>query len=343
MIKYTTGDLLEDNAQAIVNTVNCVGVMGRGIALQFKKKFTQNFKAYAAACEQGRVMPGKMFVYTNDDMFGPKWIINFPTKRHWKGKSRMEDIAQGLDDLVKVVKDKQIQSIAIPPLGSGLGGLNWQDVKKLIETKLATLPDVEVRIYEPSNVAEKKHVAEIKVPKMTAGRAALVGLVDRYLNGLLDPSISLLEVHKLMFFLQEAGEPLRLNYHKAAYGPYADNLRHVFNAIEGHFIKGYQDGGDAPDKQIELMPNVIEQACDFLNDKPETKQHFDRVAQLVEGFETAYGLELLSTVYWVAKNEGACSIEQAREKIHCWNERKKQFSEKQITVAYQTLQKQQWV
>ena len=255
----------------------------------------------------------------------------------------MEDIAQGLDDLVKVVKDKQIQSIAIPPLGSGLGGLNWQDVKKLIETKLASLPDVEVRIYEPSNVAEKKNVAEIKVPKMTAGRAALVGLVDRYLNGLLDPSISLLEVHKLMFFLQEAGEPLRLNYHKAAYGPYADNLRHVFNAIEGHFIQGYQDGGDAPDKQIELMPNVIEQACDFLKDKPETKEHFDRVAQLVEGFESAYGLELLSTVYWVAKNEGANSIEQAREKIHGWNERKKQFSEKQITVAFQTLQKQQWI
>lgn len=190
---------------------------------------------------------------------------------------------------------------------------------------------------------EQKNVAETKVPKMSFGRVALVGLVDRYLNGLLDPSISLLEVHKLMFFLQETGEPLRLKYHKAAYGPYADNLRHVFNAIEGHFIKGYQDGGDVPDKQIELMPNVIEQATAFLRDKPETQAHFSRVAKLVEGFETAYGLELVSTVYWVVKKEGAASVEQAREKIHSWNERKKQFSERQITVAYQTLQKQQWV
>ncbi len=343
MIKYTTGDLLEDNAQAIVNTVNCVGVMGRGIALQFKKKFAQNFKAYAAACEQRLVKPGKMFVYSNDDMFGPQWIINFPTKRHWKGKSRMEDIAQGLGDLVKVVRDNQIQSIAIPPLGSGLGGLDWQLVKHLIESKLSGLSGVEVRIYEPSNVSGQKIVAEAKAPKMTAGRAALVGLVDRYLNGLLDPTISLLEVHKLMFFLQEAGEPLRLNSHKATYSPYADNLRHVLNAIEGHFIKGYQDGGDAPDKQIELMPNVVEQTTVFLKDKPETQEHFSRVAKLVEGFETAYGLELLSTVYWVVKNEGASSIDQAREKIHSWNECKKQFSEKQIAVAYQILQKQQWI
>lgn len=343
MIKYVTGDLLDDKAEAIVNTVNCVGVMGRGVALQFKKKFPENYKVYAAACKQDEVVPGKMFVSRNEDMFGPDWIINFPTKRHWRQKSRIEDIETGLDSLVKVIEEKQIKSIALPPLGSGLGGLDWQQVKALIVSKLNHLTSVEIRIYEPSNIANSKAIAEQDEPNMTAGRAALVGLIDRYLKGLLDPTVSLLEVHKLMFFLQEAGEPLRLNYQKASYGPYADNLRHVLNKIEGHFITGYQDGGDAPDKQIELMPSVTTEANNLLQSNLNTQHYFKRVVQLVEGFESAFGLELLATVYWVIKKEGAESFEGIKEKVHTWSERKKQFSEQQLQVAYQRLQKQSWV
>jgi O-acetyl-ADP-ribose deacetylase (regulator of RNase III) len=343
MIHYTTGDLLQDSAEAIVNTVNCVGVMGRGIALQFKKKFPENFKAYEQACKQGAVMPGRMFVYKSTDLFGPKFIINFPTKRHWKGKSRMEDIEAGLNDLVRVLQQNHIQSIAIPPLGSGLGGLDWQAVKESINNKLANLEGIEIKIYEPSNIADSKTVSSIDVPKMTAGRAALVALMQRYINGLLDPSISLLEVHKLMFFLQEAGEPLRLNYRKAAYGPYADNLRHVFNKIEGHFIQGYQDGGDAPDKQLDLVAGAKQQAETYLDHHPDTHQRLNRVADLVEGFESAYGLELLATVYWVITKEGARTVEEAIQKIHAWSERKKQFSPKQINLAYNTLIEKAWV
>lgn len=343
MIEFKQGDLLEDSAQAIVNTVNCVGVMGRGIALQFKKKFPENFKAYAAACEQGQVRIGRMFVSRNRDMFGPEYIINFPTKRHWRAKSRREDVAAGLDDLVRVLRSKNIQSVAIPPLGCGLGGLDWVEVKALIKEKLAALSGITVRIYEPSDIALKKKVAAKNAPPITPGRAALIGLVDRYLKGLLDPTITLLEVHKLMFFLQEAGEPLRLDYQKAAYGPYANNLRHVFNALEGHYIRGYQDGGDAPDKQLDLVPGAIESADSLLQQQEATKQRFERVSRLVEGFESAYGLELLSTVYWVKNREGAGTVEDALNKTHAWNERKQQFTRKQVEIAYQVLNEQGWI
>lgn len=343
MIEYTTGDLLSAKTEALVNTVNCVGVMGRGIALQFKKKFPDNFKAYATACKNEQVKPGLMHIYDREDMFFPRYIINFPTKNHWKSKSKMRDIESGLDDLVQVIKSKKISSIAIPPLGSGLGGLPWLDVKQKIEEKLASLEGVQILVYEPSAIAEQKTLAEQPPPSMTQGRAALLMLMQSYINGLLDPAISLLEVHKLMFFLQEAGEPLRLNYKKAAYGPYANNLRHVFNRIEGHYITGYQDGGDAPDKQIDLTPGVIQKAAETLKDSPQTQERMRRVERLVEGFETPYGLELLSTVYWVAKNESAQNLEQVIRQVHAWSERKKEFTPKQIDLAYQLLKQHSWL
>ncbi|MCO6433648.1 type II toxin-antitoxin system antitoxin DNA ADP-ribosyl glycohydrolase DarG, partial [Nitrosomonas nitrosa] len=240
MIEFTRGDILQADVEAIVNTVNCVGVMGRGIALQFKKAWPKNFKAYAAACKKNEVQPGKLFVFATQQLANPRYIINFPTKRHWRDASRMEDIDSGLDALAATIREKHIQSIAIPPLGCGLGGLDWNQVKQKIEQSLSALPDVYVLIYEPQGAPENDRVAHTpSAPKMTAGRAVLIELLQRYLAGLLDPTISLLEVHKLLYFMQEAGQPLRLKYQKAHYGPYAENLRHVLNAIEGHFISGY--------------------------------------------------------------------------------------------------------
>ena len=239
MIELTCGDILKSEADALVNTVNCVGVMGRGIALQFKNMYPDNFKAYAVACKRETVQPGRMFVYETGQLTSPRFIINFPTKRHWRGKSRIEDIDAGLADLVKVVRDKGIRSIAIPPLGAGLGGLDWNEVRPRIEHMLTTLADVRVLVFEPNGAPTNDKMVHVReVPKMTEGRAALVELMQRYLGGLLDPFITLLEVHKLMYFMQEAGEPLRLRYVKAPYGPYAENLRHVLRAVEGHLIAG---------------------------------------------------------------------------------------------------------
>src|SRR5438093_4557083 len=211
MIEFRSGDILKSEAEALVNTVNCVGVMGRGIALQFKNAFPENFKAYAAACKRGEVQPGRMFVFGTGQLTPPRYIINFPTKRHWRGKSRIEDIEAGLTALAEVIRDKRIRSIALPPLGSGLGGLEWSKVQSCIEAALRPLDDVQIHVYEPKGAPVTDRMAHRRqVPKMTAGRAALVELMHRYLAGLLDPFVSLLEVHKLMYFLHEYGVQLRL-------------------------------------------------------------------------------------------------------------------------------------
>lgn len=345
MIELTTGDILKDDSDAIVNTVNCVGVMGRGIALQFKSAWPENFKAYALACKRDQVQPGRMFVFDTEQITSPRYIINFPTKRHWRDKSRLQDIDAGLVALVAEIEQRGIRSIAIPPLGSGLGGLQWHDVLPRIERAVQALSEVRIRIYEPSGAPQADKMQQNRnVPNMTAGRAALVELMSRYIRALLDPTISLLEVHKLMYFMQAAGEPLRLKYVKAPYGPYAENLRHVLKAIEGHMVAGYADGGDNPTKPLSLVPGIASEAMAFLDAHPPTKARLDRVGKLVDGFETSFGLELLATVHWVATNDGF-AITQANvvQRVHAWSERKQKFTSRQIGIALDVLADQGWI
>ena len=181
-----------------------------------------------------------------------------------------------------------------------------------------------------------------EVPDMTPIRATLVKLIHRYLAGLLDPFVTLIEVHKMMYFMQAAGEPLKLNYRQASYGPYAENLQHVLNAIEGHMVTGYADGGDEPDKQLQLVPGAIDDATVFLDAHAETRERFNRVTNLVEGFESPFGLELLATVHWVMKHESIDYVPEIVERVHAWNERKIQFSSRQIGLAVNVLSRQDW-
>lgn len=344
MIRYVQGDILEADADALVNTVNCVGVMGRGIALQFKRAFPANFKAYSAACERGEVQPGRMFVHETGELAGPRYIINFPTKVHWRGKSRIEHIESGLEALVAEIRTRGIRSVAIPPLGSGLGGLDWAEVRPLIDRALSELPDVDAQVYEPVGVPESARARLTRTtPRMTPGRAALVGLMNRYLAALMDTSVSLLEVHKLGYFLQAAGEPLRLRFKKAWYGPYAENLRHVLAEMEGNLIRGYASEGDTPDTELALVPGAVQKAEGFLASETGTQERFDRVARLVEGYETPYGLELLATVHWVATREGARDRRRIADATRQWGHRKRQFTDEQIELAVDRLQSQDWL
>ena len=181
------------------------------------------------------------------------------------------------------------------------------------------------------------------VPNMTPSRAALVVLMDGYIRVLLDPYITLLEVHKLMYFMQVAGEPLKLRFVKGHYGPYAENLRHQLHAVEGHFISGYLDGGDKPSKPLDLVPGAVEDARAVLNSVDDTRQRIQRVRRLVEEFETAYGLELLATVHWILDREQPRHFGHLAQLVGAWGPRKRRFTERQLRIAAERLHETDWV
>lgn len=351
MIERTCGNLLEADVEALVNTVNTVGVMGKGIALQFKKAFPENFKAYKKACDAQELHPGKMLVVETHELPGvAKYIINFPTKRHWRGKSKMEDIESGLAALVDEVRNYQIKSIAVPPLGCGNGGLRWSEVLPRIESAFETLPDVRVLVYEPAgSPAPRKMLDRTKRPDMTPGRAAVLCLMNRYSVPGYVYRLSMLEIQKLAYFMQEAGQGLKLNFTKHHYGPYADNLRKVLERIDGHFIEGYGDGvgTNSPETPITLLADAADEAEEFLHKDEEAQQHFDAVANLIEGYETPYGMELLSSVHWVAKfecPEARKDVDAAIRQVHAWNPRKRQLMQAaHIRAAWSTLQHHKWL
>ena len=332
-----SGDLLKEKVDALVNTVNCVGIMGKGIALQFKMAYPENFKAYKKACDHGEVIIGKMFITETQGLFQPKYVINFPTKKHWREKSNIDYIEQGLDDLVKQIERLNIKSIALPPLGCGYGGLNWETVKRSITSKLEHLENVEIKLFAPSKspLPEKLQINTEK-PNMTPGRAALLGLIKNYKQ--IGYQVTMLEVQKLMYFLQIAGEPLRLKFTKYKYGPFSNQIHHVLQRMEGHFIKGY--GDRSGQIQISLLPEGGEEAEKFLSKNYETQRRFQKVLDLIEGFETPYGLELLATVHWTIDQEKISTFDEIVKSIQNWNPRKKTlFGRKHIEVAKDRLEK----
>ncbi|KEQ19355.1 type II toxin-antitoxin system antitoxin DNA ADP-ribosyl glycohydrolase DarG [Endozoicomonas numazuensis] len=336
MIKLTQGNLLRANAEALVNTVNCVGYMGKGIALQFKKAFPENFTAYHQACKKQLVVPGSMFVYEYGDMIQRRVIINFPTKRHWRNPSRMEDVESGLLALVEEVKARNIKSIAIPPLGCGLGGLNWSEVKPRIEAAFSELPDVEVLLYEPKGApAPKDQPVSTSKPEMSHSQALMILLMARYHQ--FDYRLSLLEFHKLAYLLQEQGADLKLRYKAHHYGPYATNIRHLLFKMEGHFITGSGDD-ENPEREIELLPGAIEEAEAFLSGNEDARVWLEAVSRLIDGFETPYGMELLSSVLWVKNHENVSSAEDVMTKIRTWSKRKaNMFTPFQVKAALSHL------
>ena len=340
MITYVSKNILDSEAVALVNTVNTVGIMGKGIALQFKEKFPLNFKLYQKACKNTEVRTGKMFVTETGLLTNPQYIINFPTKTDWRSNSRLEDIAEGLNDLVRVVKEKNIQSIAIPPLGCGNGGLDWNDVKPLIEEKLKPLIEiVNIEIIEPGHHSYAR-TTKAEAPPLTKPRAIVLALADAY--RVLGFDISHLELQKLAYFMQEMGQSdLKLKYTKGAYGPYATNLKHLLVYLEGYYIKGqirFQDM--KPVDPLQLSEDKIPEVSAYLksNLTVEETERLKRVESLINGFESPYGLELLASVLWTKKITGSSEIATVVEYIHDWSNRKRNLMyPEQIGIALQRI------
>lgn len=305
MIRYTTGNLVAAEAEALVNTVNEVGVMGKGIALMFREAFPASAQAYEAACEKGEVKVGRVLVTRNAQLMGPKWIIHFPTKKHWRHPSRLQWIRDGLQDLKRVVRELRIASVAVPPLGCGNGGLEWREVRREIEGALSELDEVDVQVFEPTD----EYLADAKrrgVETLTPARALVAEMVRRY--EVLDLECTNLEVQKLAWLLQRTvvrlglSNPLRLKFVADQYGPYADGLRHLLDALDGSYLHCQKRLADAgPFDPIWFEPSKRQQVSEFLASEACRiyQPALESTAQLIDGFESPLGMELIATVDWL--------------------------------------------
>lgn len=337
-----TGNLLNADADALVNTVNTVGVMGKGIALQFKRAYPEMFKAYARACKNGEVRLGKMNVWPTGQMAGPRYVVNFPTKGHWKSRSKLVDIRSGLDDLANFIEREGIRSVALPPLGCGNGGLEWSVVEPLIREKLGHLQGVNVMVFAPAGAPPAEQMVSAGAPPaMTHGRAVLVDVLARYQAATLDGATPI-AVQKLMYLLQALGEDLRLNFSRNHYGPYADALRHHIEGVEGHYVVGYGDGSTKVEfaEPIRVLPGAAEEAVSVLVDSPATLARIGQLMDLIEGYESTYSLELLATVHWILTEEPrrGKQPDSVVDAVHSWSIRKERmFPAPHIVAALDTL------
>jgi O-acetyl-ADP-ribose deacetylase (regulator of RNase III) len=352
MITYTQGNLLDARVDALVNTVNTVGVMGKGIALMFKERFNRNFNLYAAACKAKQVKVGQMFVTETGELDGPRWVINFPTKDHWRGNSRLDWVESGLQDLKRVLRERNIHSVAIPPLGAGNGGLDWPTVKARIHAALADLDGVEVIVYEPTdkyqNVAKRAGVQ-----KLTPARALVAEAVRRY--WVLGMECSLLEVHKLAWFLERSlvhlglQNDLKLNFKPHRYGPFAPNLNHLLDSLDGSYLQSDKRMADAgpldvigfDDSRKDLVQGYLK------SEAKDVAPALELASQVIDGFESPFGMELLASVDWLLSREGvAPEVPALLEGLAHWpakdaagaGKRKSEiFDERSVRIALQRL------
>jgi len=354
MIRYTKGNLLEADAEALVNTVNTVGVMGKGIALMFKEAYPENFKLYADACEHNKVRVGHVFVTSRSDMLGPRWIVNFPTKKHWRHPTKMEWVVDGLKDLVRFIEENGVRSIAIPPLGSGNGGLDWTYVRGAIEEELGDLQDVDILVYEPSkkyqNVAKKTGVQ-----KLTPARALIAELVRQY--WVLGIECTLLEIQKLAWFLERNIEllapdnPLNLQFEANKFGPYAHRLTHLLNALDGSYLHCDKRIADAGPTDVIWFEDAKKEYVQTYLHGEVAKRYasaLQSTSSLIDGFESPLGMELLATVDWLVQRENcALNVESLKRCLANWpggskaaQRKMKLFDDRLLELAIERLS--QW-
>ncbi len=347
MIEQGHGNLLIAEVDALVNTVNTVGVMGKGIALQFKRAFPANFRAYRTACARGDLQLGQVWLFDTGVLGPRRYILNFPTKDHWRSQSRLSDIAAGLDSLVSMVQEHRIRSLAIPALGCGNGGLDWADVRPLIEQACSRMPDVRAVVFAPEGAPAAASMPNATPrPALTPSRALLLTTIARYLGRAAThearEGVSELEIQKLAYFLQLFGSPLRLEFVRGTYGPYSVGLSRALDTLEGHYLTGIGDRSAAVTDlaPVNLTPGSAEAAGAALADHPDNSHVLDALLSLVDGFETPYSLELLATVHYAAiQGPVTADAEVLARRVSQWSIRKaRMFTDRHIRLAARHLE-----
>ncbi len=323
MIKHIKGNLLDSNADALVNTVNTEGVMGKGIALQFKEMFPKNAKLYIKASREGKINIGSVFVVKDSSLHtGEKIIINFPTKTSWRKPSEYNYIEDGLNNLATVIKEYNITSIAIPPLGAGQGGLNWVRVKKMIEDKLKESEAI-VYLYEPSDIIHE--VLKKERAKLTPARAMMLTvLYDLVGNG---EFVSEFAAEKIAYFLQRFGgkDAFNLEFKPNFYGPYSGKVKHVLFYLNGSYITGYSAKDKRPFEELGIIADGEADVINYL-DLPENSRYKNtalNTKKFLTGFYSSFGLELLSSIDFIMIEQNVRTIEDITEHLNSWSTRKK--------------------
>lgn len=340
MIKYLTGNLFDSNAEAFVNTVNTVGIMGKGIALQFKKLFPSNYKIYKDICKNNDFKIGQLIVTQDQNTItGEKTIINLPTKKHWKNPSEYGYIEKGIDELIKIIDEKKIKSIAIPPLGSGNGGLQWFKVKEILNSKLSNIEGCEIFIYEPN--ANVKEILKKERVKLTPARSMLLFMLFELVkNG---EFVSEFASEKLCYFLQRFGaeKHFKLNYQANFYGPYSGKVKHVLNYLNGSYIMGYAGKDKKPFEQLNLLVDSEKEVKNYINNNSELKDIVEKTSQFLTGFYSSFGLELLSTVDYISQTYKLEDKNLIKEKLNNWSDRKKTLfsNDRFLNISIEHLKK----
>jgi len=342
---YKQGDLFLDQSEAIVNTVNCVGVMGKGVALEFKRRWPENFKQYKKLCGAKQLIPGKVFIFDRGsllDQCNPRYLVNFPTKNHWREKSKLSYIDEGLDDFVKQLIKFDIKSVALPPLGCGNGGLPWDDVRALIEEKLSSVDGIDFIVYGSKSSASKPEY-EIQTHKMTRERAILIktiGEFEKFFGGYL----TRISLQKIVYFLQAMGLSYQVEFTKNEHGPYSEELKSAFKSMENQgFIEGFEK------HEVQATSSAFAEAEEFLSSEggesdAKAQEFIDRLALLIEGYESPFGMELLSSVHYLVISENKSSTEEVVKSIQSWNDHKNdRFNPRSIEAAYDRLKEDEFL
>lgn len=339
MITIVEGNLLESRAEALVNTVNTVGVMGKGIALQFKTQFPDNFKIYAKACKNSSFKIGDLLVTEEENLLSEKkLIINFPTKTDWRKPSEYQYIEKGLEALVKLIQDRKIKSVALPPIGTGNGGLKWDEVMSRIEKYLSEI-DCEVLVFKP-NVAIHEVLKKERV-SLTPARAMLLSvLYDLVREG---EFVSEFSCEKVAYFLQKFGasDVFKLNYEANFYGPYSGKVKHVLYHLNGSYIMGYSSKDKKPFEELELIMDAEKNVQAFLAEKDDGRfqEIVENTKKFLSGFYSNFGLELLSSIDFIIKEDKICDFESVKMKLESWSDRKKTLfsDERFVKIALEKL------
>jgi len=322
MINFIEGNLLESDAEALVNPVNTVGVMGKGLALQFKDQFPENYKIYLKACKEKKLTVGHLLIHKEESSTGDKKIIiNFPTKTTWRAPSEYAYIEEGLKKLAGAIKDQGIKSVAIPALGAGNGGLEWAKVKGLFIQYLSNI-DAAIFIYQP-NYTIKEIVKNEKV-QLTPARAMLLAvLFDLVKNG---EFVSEFAAEKIAYFLQRFGgkEIFNLEFAPNFYGPYSGKVKHVLHYLNGSYITGYGGKDKRPFEELGIMMDTESDVLAYLEESASDihKKTVAKTKAFLEGFYSSFGLELLSTIDFIAQKNNTKSVDLITSNLANWSNRK---------------------